>query len=875
MQVRSFLCLSLCLCSCLCRKGSLILGWLLLAILLGAGPGPVATPAFAQKTDRSERADPVRTWSETARRAEEVLQAGRASSDSLEVLRAELAAQRQEAETASSAADVIIRSLTAQIASLGPPPPKDQPEPEIVAERRKQLTAELARAQQPVVEARQAYARADVLIEEIDTLVRSRSATSLLERKPSPLIPATWEQAAADLRIYAEKLEDDLERSLQPTAERMSFVEDRLLPALLIIVVALVLPIGIGHFVLISLERRVRRGGTPLRFIMKVAGLHLMRLALSFIAGMAIIAALILVQDGIHSADNLSGALTVMILIFIIADWLGNVLFNPNQPSLRLVSLSTGLARTCYWLAMAFAASLGVDALVDGASDDYAFAPASLSMLEGISILIGCLVLSVLARVLRRVADEMEAPADGAAAAIGEGPTGVGGAGPTGLAGPSGPAGAGGPAGSSPVLDDSLFGPAFFRVCSRMMQALAILSLVAASLGYVPLARASLSPTMLTLMVFGLAFILHHALMMPIRATLARRSSSAELASLLVGLGLFLVCLPLFALIWGAREAEVGEVWRVLQNGIDLGGIRLSPKILFVLFGTFILGLFVTRWSQRVVDRMILPKTQIDPGGRNAIRTGLGYVGFILSALLAISMAGLDLSNLAIIAGALSVGVGFGMQTIVSNFVSGIILLIERPIKEGDWIEVSGFSGTVRKIAVRSTRIETFDRHDVIIPNADLIAGTVKNMTLSSHVGRMIIPIGLAYGSDLDRARNILLDIAQTHPGILSYPEPQVFFRNFGNNALDFELRCFLRDVGTEIGVRSDLLFSLNAAFAEAGIEIPFAQSDITIRNLDEILAKLPNRKTETEAKTETETQSERERAPGAKADGSSQPAGE
>jgi small-conductance mechanosensitive channel len=227
----------------------------------------------------------------------------------------------------------------------------------------------------------------------------------------------------------------------------------------------------------------------------------------------------------------------------------------------------------------------------------------------------------------------------------------------------------------------------------------------------------------------------------------------------------------------------------------------------------------------------VLPRTRLNIGARNAVSTAVGYIGITLAAVIAISSAGVDLSSLAIVAGALSVGIGFGMQTIVSNFVSGIILLIERPIKHGDWIEVSGFSGYVRKISVRSTRIETFDRHDVIIPNADLIANAVKNMTLTSASGRVIVPVMVAYGSDLERTKDIMLTASRNHGQVLRYPAPQILFMEMGDSGLVLELRGFLKDNNNVLSVRSDLMFEIYTNLQHAGIEIPFPQRDIHIRS--------------------------------------------
>lgn len=196
----------------------------------------------------------------------------------------------------------------------------------------------------------------------------------------------------------------------------------------------------------------------------------------------------------------------------------------------------------------------------------------------------------------------------------------------------------------------------------------------------------------------------------------------------------------------------------------------------------------------------------------------------------AIAVLGLDLSNLALIVGALTVGLGFGLQNVVNNFVSGLILLAERPIKVGDWIVVGDQQGYVKNIKVRATEITTFDRASIFVPNAELISGTVMNWTHADEMGRVVLPIGVAYGSDTNKVRDTLLMIANAHPQVLAEPKASVAFRGFGDSALDFELRCYIGDVNNTISVTSDLCFAIDEKFRKENIEIPFPQQDVHIK---------------------------------------------
>jgi small-conductance mechanosensitive channel len=303
---------------------------------------------------------------------------------------------------------------------------------------------------------------------------------------------------------------------------------------------------------------------------------------------------------------------------------------------------------------------------------------------------------------------------------------------------------------------------------------------------------------------------------------------------LVVNLALWIAAALLVLRVWDPDEQITADFLGYFTQGFQVAGVSIVPTQLLWAILVFALLLTLTGWLKGRLNTKWLLKTRMEPSARDALVTTFGYVGVAIAVMVALSFAGINFASLAIIAGALSVGIGFGLQNIVNNFVSGIIMLVERPVRNGDWIVVGNTEGYVQRISIRTTTIRTFDRADVIVPNSDLISGQVTNWTLGNTSGRIKIPIGVGYGSDVETVIKTLLEIANNNADVIKgnphLPDPCALFLEFGDSSLDFELRVIIRDINQYRHVISDINRAINAAFNKLGIEIPFPQRDLNFR---------------------------------------------
>jgi small-conductance mechanosensitive channel len=368
---------------------------------------------------------------------------------------------------------------------------------------------------------------------------------------------------------------------------------------------------------------------------------------------------------------------------------------------------------------------------------------------------------------------------------------------------------------------------------------LIVFATIALLFGYIALSNFIVFKLFDTALVVTFLFLVHYTVDAAVRTSFDPNSHLGKFLRRVSGLGeraieragllfrtvvdiiLVLIGLPVLFLLWTVTWIDFRALANKAFFGFDIGNVTVSPWSVLLVALVLFSGIAITKLFVGWLNRRILLETRIDKGVQDSVRKGATYAGYIIAAGFALTAAGLDFSNLALIAGALGVGIGFGLQSIVNNFVSGLILLAERPIRVGDWVSIPAGEGLVKKINVRSTEIETFDGCSIIVPNSNLITESVKNWTHSDTMGRFTVNVSVAYDSDAEKVRDLLVLLAKAHPNVLTYPEPVVTLQKFGTYSLDFEIKGTVGDIFYGVFVASDLRFTILKAFAEKGIVIP------------------------------------------------------
>jgi len=779
-----------------------LVAWLLLFLAVALSAALPPSPVVAQQVPATQQQPDYAEWEAVASRAEDVVQAGRASNNALEELRSEIADWRARFLAAQGTNAARIKTLREQIAALGPAPAEGKTEAQELADRRSELNRQLSELQAPGLRAVEAHSLADGLINEIDKVIRERQAQELLELGPSPLNPMNWRDAAAALNKTIWDFGNEVGGAWANDTARAEMRNG--LPATLLFLFLAVVLLARGRHWIERLTVWMVANRSDSRRTVYSALVSFGQVVLPF-AGVFLLTAALQSSAllGVRT-ERVVQLLPVLGLTFLIARWLGSRVFAERTVSRPIFNLSPDLQASGRRYATLLGVVVALAILVESSADFNSFGPPAMAVVSFPALLLAGLMLSRMGQILLK----HSVPQGG------------------------------------DELEEKPYRNRAIHIVGRVAIAVGLIGPLLAAIGYTKAADALVFPAVTSLALLGFVLILQRFVTdLYDLVTFGDKAAEDEprgeaLVPVLIGLALGLLALPVLALIWGARTADLSELWTRFMGGFDIGGTTISPRSFLTFALIFALGYTFTRVIQGTLRTTVLPKTKIDPGGQQALLSGLGYIGVFLAAIIAVTTAGIDLSSLAIVAGALSVGIGFGLQTIVSNFVSGIILLVERPISQGDWIEVGGTMGVVQDISVRATRIQTFDRTDVIVPNSDLISSAVTNWTRQNLTGRLIVKVGVAYGSDTRKVERILREIGDAHPLAMVNPPPTVVFQGFGSDALEFDLRVILRDVNYILSVQTELNHEIARRFEEEGIAIPFAQRDIWLRNPESLFAK-------------------------------------
>jgi potassium-dependent mechanosensitive channel len=758
----------------------------------------------------SPSAESAALWNLRLNEAEGFVQGGGLNADSVAEYRALIEKVRTEAIAAKAAVEGELAATGKLLEALGPVPAEGAaPEAaEIVAERQR-FNRTIADHKARLAQADVTLARVGALEKSFSSLSRARLVDQILAQTPFPLSPEVVAQAVPDFYRTVEILVRSPFEWYEhhPGGRASQLVMWR---AVLVVILAVLVAWILRRFLLRHLGRdpAVLEPTYARRFLGAIAD----GLARGIVPASVFSAFYFWFARPDSLLTGIFGQVVVSLLLalilFTLTHALQRAILAPDLPTWRLTQLAPENARAISRRITFLAAILAVDLFFQFASRDLFIS----RELESLFLLVFTTpeVLGVLALTQGRLwRAGMVSPAvdgDGISAAV--------------------------------EADSGGFWPMF----RRAVAVVSIGSVLALLVGYGGIGRFLIERLLLSAVVLGPLFLLRELLQefldVLIQSSVVRKKMGVAISTLrkikfwmraALDPSLFLVGAFLVIPFWGVPREDLVSWTVAIIQGFTLGNVTISLGDIALAFIVFFGAMAATRLLQRTLLERVLPETRLTVSAQHSMTAVVGYVGVLVAVALSIAVVGIDLTNFALIAGALSVGIGFGLQTVVNNFVSGVILLIERPVKVGDWVIVGALEGTVKRVNFRATELETWQRASVIIPNAEIISNPVINWTHKDRHGRIEILVGVAYGSETERVREVLVEVARAHPKTLSVPEPYVLFQNFGDSSLDFELRCFTADILQRMSIASDMRFEIDRRFHEAGIEIPFPQRVVHI----------------------------------------------
>ncbi|MCT8270951.1 DUF3772 domain-containing protein [Xanthomonas translucens pv. undulosa] len=771
----------------------------------------LSAAATAQPQDEPQAPDPQALLSG----AEQTLQDARRgmdNADDQEVLRkliGQVADAQRDAEAAVAALTPQLAQVDARLKQLGEPAAGEASD--IVAQR-KDLAKQRAPLDSGIKRGKLLVLDAKQLGEQIEALQAEHFSQELSMRSDSPLSPTLWRQIASDFPDDRDRLLALYQLAAQALDAAIAENGTGALGIGLSIAFVLLFPL---RYLLRWLGKRYAMSRAPGSRLRR-SGLALWFLLLGTLTSG--LAALVLAES-LRSIGAVPARLESVLRGFVVVSFaaafmgsLGASVLLPNQPSWRLFPIDDATARRLRKYTWATATLAWVSSMllvINRASHTSASATVAADGL--IALAYAVLILAILTS-LSRLRRRQYAEAAAQALENGQPP----------------PPGQHGGA---------------LALVGVLVRVAVVVALLAALLGYLYLGlfitRQIIWITMVVgairlLMTFADDFALwlfasEGRLGRAANGAFGVRASRLEqagvLTSAVVRVALLLIGLGALLMPFGTNTSTVADWFSVLSQGIPIGkDNHLYPVA--VLKAVLVLGLslLAVQYIHGWLTQTYLPKTELDDGSRNSISTVARYVGILLAVLCALAWSGIDVAQIALVVSALSVGIGFGLQSIIQNFVSGLILLAERPVKIGDWVKIGDQEGDVRKISVRSTEIQVGDRSTLIVPNSELITKTLRNMTLAGPLGRVQIQFAVSLGTDVVKLRTLLLELYAAHPGVLQDPEPSVFIDSIASGHVTLNSFAYVGNPRLVYGIRSDLFFSLLQRLAEEGIALESPQ---------------------------------------------------
>lgn len=752
------------------------------------------------QTPLADAAQDITLWEKSLKRSEETLQSdGDLNPLEIDAITKDLSFVLSGAEALRAASQQALQPISAELQSLGPAPLEDAPpEDSKVAETRANLTKRQAELDGYISQAQLTIVRTQNLAAALGVHEQGQRTAFILKRLPAPLKPQVWTDGWQQMLAAVDDTLAAPQRWWRViAAEGMEGI----------IVFGGGLLIAVALFLAWPLHLYLRRRWGPkpaiqepshARRILAAGAMAVSDILLPCIFLLALWA---LVDVTVPVKSDffvlLVGGAARALMVFLLVSGLARATLSPHQPNWRVVPVTPQGAQqiankvTLLAIVVAIFHMIYLTGTKDGPIAADAFTACNTFLRD---VAIGGIALSLLRR-------EYWAAPDARLAGI----------------------------------------MGFVR---RVLITVACVSPLLSLAGYAYLSETVLIAVTATLVVVGIAWLLRSVMLESLTLLLGSEVTDEGAAvpgaggafrlsfwaRLLVETVLWLPAFYLLLLFYGLSPSLLNLIINRAVSGVQVGQVTLSLSEIVLALIVLVAGLFIVGRIKRWLSDQILPTTRFDIGLQNSVAAGFSYVASLIVITLAVVTLGIDLSSVAIIAGALSVGIGFGLKTIVENFVAGILILIERPIKVGDWIVVGGTEGTVKRISVRSTEVETFDNASVIFPNSELIANAVVNWTLRDRVVRIVISMRVVPGSDTKLVRELLLDCAHQQRRICAEPAPTVLFKKFVDIGLEFELRCFVIDTTYVNQVTSDLNFAIDTAFRAHGIDIAHTASVVRPR---------------------------------------------